>query len=156
MDALNMARIDAASYACGLMRGAIKASTFRASDRVAFGKPIGDLQAIQVKIGRMVTDYRAGKELTLRATDSFVAGGGGDQDLISMAKLFTSDACRVHTDAAQQIWGAAGIAESSYVSRLVRDSKITQIFDGTSEIHLTMLGRRAVRAFGRGDLSAFV
>ena len=157
MDGLNMARIDAAAYACGLLRGALVASIDRGATRQAFGRPLGDLQAIQRKIGRMAADYRAARELTLRAAESFALGGGGDQDTISIAKLFASDAARLHTDEAVQIFGAEGVVQSSWVNRLNRDAKITQIFDGTSEIHETMLGRRAVGKHARGaDLSAFL
>lgn len=157
MDGLNMARIDAASYACGLLRGSLLASIERASQRHAFGRPLGDLPSIQAKIGRMAADYRAARELTRYATETFTHGSGGDQDAISMAKMFTSDAARRNTDEAVQIFGAQGVAASSWVSRLNRDAKVTQIFDGTSEIHETMLGRRAVRAFTRGhSLDAFL
>jgi alkylation response protein AidB-like acyl-CoA dehydrogenase len=157
MDGLNLARIDAASYACGLLRAALIASTERAASRTAFGRPLGDLQAIQAKIGRMATDYQAARALTVRAAASFAAGGGGDQDAISMAKLFASEAARRHTDEAVQIHGAEGVVRSSWVNRLNRDAKVTQIFDGTSEIHETMLGRRAVRLTAAGgDLGAFL
>lgn len=151
MDGLNLARIDAASYACGLLRGALVASIDRAADRQAFGGRLGDLPSIQAKIGRMAADYRAARELTRLASESFARGGGGDQDLISMAKMFASDAARRHTDEAVQIYGAEGVVFSAWVNRLNRDAKVTQIFDGTSEIHETMLGRRAVRAQVRGD-----
>ncbi|WP_447925716.1 acyl-CoA dehydrogenase family protein [Georgenia muralis] len=157
MDGLNLARIDAASYACGLLRAALIASTERAAHRTAFGRPLGDLQAIQAKIGRMATDYQAARALTTRAAASFAAGDGGDQDAISMAKLFASEAARRHTDEAVQIHGAEGVVRSSWVNRLNRDAKVTQIFDGTSEIHETMLGRRAVRLTAAGgDLTAFL
>ncbi|MBZ2195565.1 acyl-CoA dehydrogenase family protein [Occultella gossypii] len=151
MDGLNLARIDAASYACGLLRGALQASIERAATRQAFGRPLGHLPSIQSKIGRMAADYRAARELTRLASESFAEGNGGDQDIISMAKMFASDAARRHTDEAVQIFGAEGIVTSSWVNRLNRDAKVTQIFDGTSEIHETMLGRRAVRAFSRGE-----
>src|SRR3712207_4729593 len=139
MDGLNLARIEAASYACGLLRGCLDASCRHAGSRSAFGSTIGDLQAIQLKLGRMATDYRAARELTLRAADRFVAGDGGDANLISIAKLFASDAARRHADEAIQIHGAAGLVQDSSVQRMARDAKITQIFDGTSEIHLIMI-----------------
>lgn len=156
MDGLNMARIDAAAYACGLLRGALQASIDRAGTREAFGRSLADLPSIQAKIGRMATAYQAARALTMRAAVSFAAGDGGDQDIISMAKLYSSDAAREHTNQAVQIHGAEGMVASAWVNRLDRDAKVTQIFDGTSEIHETMLGRRAVRAALRGeDLDAF-
>ena len=157
MDGLNMARIDAAAYACGLLRGSLQASIERAAGREAFGRPLGELPSIQAKIGRMAAAYQAARALTSRAAQSFAAGDGGDQDLISMAKMFASDAAREHTDQAVQIYGAEGMVASSWVNRLDRDAKVTQIFDGTSEIHETMLGRRAARAAIRGQsLAAFL
>jgi len=149
---VNLARIEAASYACGILRGSLEASVERAARREAFGGRIGDLPSIQMKIGRMATDYRAARELTLRAAESFAAHPGGDQDLISMAKMFASDAARRHSDEAMQIHAASGIPFGEAVGRFNRDAKITQIFDGTSEVHETMLGRRAVRLFDRGGL----
>lgn len=149
MDGLNMARIDAAAYACGLLRSSVMASLARANQRIAFERPIGDLAIIQRKIGRMSADYRAARELTRRAAESFALGGGGDQDIVSMAKIFAPDAARRHTDEAMQIHGALGIVADENVNRMHRDAKVTQIFDGTSEIHETMLGRRALRRLNR-------
>lgn len=157
MDGLNMARIDAAAYACGLLRGSMLASLARANARMAFGRPIGELAIIQRKIGRMTADYRASRELTRRAAESFALGRGGDQDVVSMAKMFASDAARRHTDEAMQIYGALGVVADEDVNRMHRDAKVTQIFDGTSEIHETMLGRHALRRHSRGEsLASFI
>ncbi|WP_211754599.1 acyl-CoA dehydrogenase family protein [Nocardioides gansuensis] len=150
MDGLNMARIEAASYSVGLLRGAIREATGWANHREAFGKPIAALPSIQSKIGRMVTDYRAARELVLRAGETFALGNGGDQAVISMAKMFASDAARRHTDAALQIVAGAGMARNHPLQRMDRDAKVTQIFDGTSEIHETMLGRRVLREAANG------
>src|SRR5690349_17068627 len=152
MDGLNMARIEAASYACGFLRRALELSVDRASTRTAFGGFIGDLASIQTKIGRMATDYNAARLITLAAAHTYSAGDGGNQDLISMAKMFASDAAREHTDQAMQIYGGEGLVAASETLRLHRDAKVTQIFDGTSEIHETMLGRRAVRQHQRGGM----
>lgn len=147
MDGLNLARIEAASFSCGIIRRALELASERAACREAFGKPLSALPSIQAKLGRMWTDYRAARELTLAAAASFQEQPGGDRDLISMAKLFASDASRRHTDEAMQIYGAAGLAQQSEVWRLHNDAKVMQIFDGTSEIHETMLGRRAAKEF---------
>ena len=156
MDGLNMARIDVAGYSSGLLRSALLASLERANARSAFGKTLAHLPIIQRKIGRMAADYHAARGLGLRAAQSFTNGSGGDQDLISMAKMFASDAARRATDEAMQIHGALGIVTDEAVNRMHRDAKVTQIFDGTSEIHETMLGRRALRAHTAGDLAPFV
>lgn len=145
MDGLNLARIDAAAYACGLLRAALEHSSAHASTRIAFERPIAELPSIQRKIGRMHVDYLAAREMTLRAADSFVERQGGDRSLISAAKLFASDAAREHTDHAMQVLGASGLVLNTDVERLHRDAKATQIFDGTSEIHEVMLGRSAIK-----------
>jgi alkylation response protein AidB-like acyl-CoA dehydrogenase len=147
MDGLNLARIEAASFACGLLRGCLRASSRYAAKRTAFGKRLTDLQAVQMKIGRMATDYRAARELILQAADSFAEGGGGDATLISMAKLFASDAAMRHAIEAIQVHGGSGVHADADVGRMARDAKVTQIFDGTSEIHLLMIGRNTVRRF---------
>ncbi|GAB3850133.1 acyl-CoA dehydrogenase family protein [Nesterenkonia populi] len=147
MDGINLARIEASSLACGLLRGAIRLSVERAATRTAFGRPIGEMMGIQAKIGRMITDYAAAQSVTRRAAERFSHGDGGDRDLISMAKLFSTEAARRHTDSAMQIFGAESVPAAAEVGRLHNDAKITQIFDGTSEVHETMLGKRAVRHF---------
>ena len=146
MEGINLARIDAASYGCGFLRSAIRESAVRANTRVAFGKPLGDLQTIQLKIGRMATDYEAARLLALAAGDSFALGHGGDPILLSKAKLFSTDAAMRHAVEAVQIFGALGVHNDSRVQRLFRDSKAGQIFDGTSEIHTLMIGRAALKA----------
>lgn len=156
MDGLSMARIDASSYACGILRSALEVSVERASTRVAFGKVIGELPSIQIKLGRMRAAYHAARALTLQAGESFAAGNGGDQDAISMAKMTASDFAREHTDQAMQIFGADGMRAHSRVERMHRDAKATQIFDGTSEIHETMLGRRVVRAFVKDGYHSYL
>jgi alkylation response protein AidB-like acyl-CoA dehydrogenase len=93
--------------------------------------------------------YHAARELAMRATETYMLGNGGDQDIISIAKMTASDLAREHTDQAMQIFGASGLIAYSRVERLHRDAKATQIFDGTSEIHETMLGRRLVNAFAK-------
>lgn len=152
MGGLNMARIEAASYAVGLMRGALRHATSWANEREAFGKPIAALPSIQTKVGQMVTDYRAARELVLRAAETYSRGNGGDPAVISMAKLFATDAARRHTDAALQVLAGAGMAREHPLQRMDRDAKVTQIFDGTSEIHETMLGRWALRDTAAGGL----
>jgi alkylation response protein AidB-like acyl-CoA dehydrogenase len=154
MDGLNMARIDASSYACGLLRASLEVSVERAASHMAFEKRIGDLPSIQIKLGRMRAAYHTARELTLRAGETFMIGNGGDQDVISIAKMTASDLAREHTDQAMQIHGALGLIAHNIPEKLHRDAKATQIFDGTSEIHETMIGRRLVSAFARGGKAA--
>jgi alkylation response protein AidB-like acyl-CoA dehydrogenase len=147
LEGINLARIDAASYGCGVIKAAIRESCVRANTRTAFGQPLSNVQVIQSKIGSMSTDYEAARLLTLAAGDSFALGNGGDPILLSKAKLFSTDAAQRHSVEAVQIFGALGVHHDSRVQRLFRDSKAFQIFDGTSEIHNLMIGRAALKAF---------
>lgn len=147
MEGINLARVDAANYACGFLKAAIRECAIRTNNRVAFGRPLSELQTIQLKVGQMATDYEAARLLTLAASDSFALGQGGDPILLSKAKLFSTDAAMKHAVEAVQIFGAMGVHHDSRVQRLFRDSKAGQIFDGTSEIHTLMVGRSALRSF---------
>ncbi len=147
MEGINLARVDAANYACGFLKAAIRESAIRTNNRIAFGKPLSELQTIQLKVGQMATDYEAARLLTLAASDSFALGKGGDPILLSKAKMFSTDAAMKHAVEAVQIFGALGVHYDSRVQRLFRDAKAGQIFDGTSEIHTVMIGRNALRAY---------
>lgn len=146
MDGLNLARIEAASYSCGLIQRSIELSVERTSNREMFGEPLLKKQITQQRIGQMYADYLTADMITERAVESFALGDGGDQALISTAKLFATDKARHHTDVVMQFWGAAGLIMHSDVERMHRDAKVMQIFDGTSEIHQLMLGKHATRA----------
>ncbi|MGS0684477.1 acyl-CoA dehydrogenase family protein [Nakamurella sp. GG22] len=147
LEGINLARVDAASYGCGVIKAAIRESCVRANTRTAFGQPLSNVQIIQHKIGTMATDYEAARLLTLAAGDSFALGNGGDPILLSKAKIFSTDAAQRHSVEAVQIFGALGVHHDSRVQRLFRDSKAFQIFDGTSEIHNLMIGRAALKAY---------
>jgi alkylation response protein AidB-like acyl-CoA dehydrogenase len=145
MDGVNLSRIDAAGYAVGFLRGCLREAGTYASQRRAFGSAIGDLQAVQLKLGSMSTDHAAARALLQQAVRSFQAGDGGDPILLAQAKLFASDAAMRHTVEAVQVFGGYGMHHEYPVQRMMRDAKITQIFDGTSEILALMVGRAAVR-----------
>jgi alkylation response protein AidB-like acyl-CoA dehydrogenase len=145
MEGVNLSRIDAAGYAVGFLRGCLRRAGQYAAERIAFEAPIGSLQAIQLKLGHMATDYAAARALLAKAVRSFQAGGGGDPILLAQAKLFAADAAMRHAVEAVQILGGYGMHQDYEVERLMRDAKITQIFDGTSEILALMVGRDAVR-----------
>jgi len=150
MNGLNYARIEAASYGVGIIRGSLDAASHRAAERLAYGGVIGDLQAVQAKLGRMYADYEASRRLTLEAAESYARANGGHPGLLWAGKLFATDAARRASDEAMQVFGAEGLIIGTRTERLHRDAKITQIFDGTSEIHETMLGRRIVTTLRRG------
>lgn len=146
LEGLNLARLDAGCYGVGFMRAALRETGAYVRDRIAFGKPLAELQIVQEKLGRMHADYLAARGLLQQGVSSFATGGGGDSHLISAAKMFATDAAMRHTTEAVQLHGGYGVHLHYAVQRLMRDAKITQIIDGTSEIHALMLGRAAARA----------
>lgn len=146
LEGLNLARLDAGCYGVGFMRAALREAGAYVRDRQAFGKSLADLQIVQEKLGRMHADYLAARGLLRDGVASFAGGGGGDAHLISAAKMFATDAAMRNTVEAVQLHGGYGVHLHYPVQRLMRDAKITQIIDGTSEIHALMLGRAAVRA----------
>ncbi len=93
----------------------------------------------------MATDYAAARALLAQAVRSFQAGGGGDPILLAEAKLFASDAAMRHAVEAVQVFGGYGMHREYEIERHMRDAKVTQIFDGTSEILALTVGRDVVR-----------
>lgn len=150
MDGLNLARIEAASFSCGIIMRAIELSVERAANREVFGESLLKKQITQQRIGQMYADYLTADTLTQKAMESYAKGDGGNPTVISTAKLFAADKARQHSDTAMQLWGAAGLVMHSDVERMHRDAKVMQIFDGTSEIHQLMLGKVAIQAVSGG------
>ncbi|MBN3454966.1 acyl-CoA dehydrogenase family protein [Mycobacterium sp. DSM 3803] len=146
LEGLNLARLDAGCYGVGFMRAALRETSAYVRDRQAFGKTLAELQIVQEKLGHLHADYLAARSLLREGVASFAAGGGGDAHLISAAKMVASDAAMRHAVEAVQLHGGYGVHLHYPVQRLMRDAKITQIIDGTSEIHALMLGRAAARA----------
>lgn len=146
LEGLNLARLDAGCYGLGFVRAALRECGGYVRDRQAFGKSLADLQIVQEKLGKMHADYLAARALLREGVTSFAGGGGGDAHLISAAKMFATDAAMRNTIEAVQLHGGYGVHLHYPVQRLMRDAKITQIIDGTSEIHALMLGRAAARA----------
>ena len=133
MAALDGGRIGIAAQALGIAQGAFDASIAYAKERVQFGKPLAALQAIQWMIADMATDIDAARLLVYRAA------WNKDQGLpfgtaASMAKLFASETSTRVADRAIQIHGGYGYTESYPVERAYRDAKITELYEGTSEV----------------------
>jgi alkylation response protein AidB-like acyl-CoA dehydrogenase len=146
LEGLNLARLDAGAYGVGFMRGALRETSHYVRVRQAFGRTLADLQLVQDKLGRMYADYLAARGLLRAGVASFAAGNGGNAHLISAAKLVATDAAMRHTVEAVQLHGAYGVHLHYPVQRMMRDAKIVQIIDGTSEIHALMLGKAAAHA----------
>jgi len=133
MATLDGGRIGIAAQALGIAQGALDASIAYAKERVQFGKPIATFQAIQWMIADMATEIDAARLLVYRAAwnkDNGLAYGKE----AAMAKLFASETATRVAGKAIQIHGGYGFTESYPVERAYRDAKITEIYEGTSEV----------------------
>nr|MBP6573429.1 acyl-CoA dehydrogenase family protein [Flavobacteriales bacterium] len=140
MKTLAGGRIGIASQALGIASGAMELAVAYSKERKAFGKKISEHQAIQFKLADMATEIEAARLLCLKAAWL------KDQHLdyaqaSSMAKLFASEVAMRHTVEAVQIHGGYGYVKEYHVERLMRDAKITQIYEGTSEVQRIVIGR---------------
>lgn len=140
MNVLNGGRIGIASQALGIAQGAYELSLKYAKERKAFGTEIINHQAIAFKLADMATQISAARMLCLKAAAEKDAG----QDISisgAMAKLFASKTAMDTTVEAVQIHGGNGYVREYHVERMMRDAKITQIYEGTSEIQKIVISR---------------
>jgi len=142
MMALDGGRINIAAQACGVARAALEASIAHAHQRVAFGRPIAEFQAIQWFIADMMTELKAAELLMLQA--AWLKQRGRPFTLqASMAKLFASEAANRATDKAVEIHGGNGYVEGNpLVERMFRDARVQTIYEGTSEIQRLVIARQ--------------
>ncbi|RIV18307.1 acyl-CoA dehydrogenase [Fibrisoma montanum] len=144
MSTLNGGRIGIAAQALGIAAGAYELSLKYAQERKAFGKQIFDHQAIQFKLAEMATRIEAARLLVYKAArlkdehKDYVQAA-------AMAKLYASDVAMWATTEAVQIHGGYGYVKEFHVERLMRDAKITQIYEGTSEIQKLVIARELIR-----------
>ena len=144
MQILSGGRIGIAAQALGIATGAYELALKYAKERTAFGKPIIKHQAVGFKLADMATDIEAARLLVYRAAR--LKDLGQDYSLASsMAKVFASEVAMRHTTEAVQIHGGYGYVKEYHVERLMRDAKITQIYEGTSEIQRIVISRSILK-----------
>jgi butyryl-CoA dehydrogenase len=144
MEALDSGRIGIAAQAVGIARAAFGRSLEHAKTRKQFGTPISEFQAIQWKLADMATQIEAAHLLTIRA--AVLRDTGGDYVTASaMAKLFASRTAVEVSDSAIQVHGGYGYTRDYHVERHYRDAKITELYEGTSEIQRLIIARRLIR-----------
>ena len=144
MKTLSGGRIGIAAQALGIASGALELSLAYSKERATFGKPIHQHQAIAFKLADMATQVEAARLMVLKA--AALKDAGEDYDLASsMAKLYASDIAMRHTVEAVQIHGGYGFVKEYHVERLMRDAKITQIYEGTSEIQKIVISRSLLK-----------
>jgi len=132
-------RIAIAAQAVGLAQCALDESLAYSEEREQFGGPIGDIQAVRHKLAEMATRLRAARLLTRDAARTRAAGDAALE--ASMAKYFASEAAMFVANEAVQIHGGYGYVTESEVERLYRDAKITEIYEGTTEIQKKVIAR---------------
>lgn len=142
MQSLVSGRLGIAAQAVGIARAALEAATAYAAERKQFGRPIKDFEAIQFKLANMATRVAASRALlhaAARAKD--VGEDGAVRQAASMAKLFASETAMWVATEAVQIFGGYGYIKDFPVEKLFRDAKITEIYEGTSEIQRIVIAR---------------
>ncbi|HEY8397748.1 MAG TPA: acyl-CoA dehydrogenase family protein, partial [Flavihumibacter sp.] len=144
MKTLAGGRIGIASQALGIASGAYELALAYSKQRKAFGKEIMHHQAIQFKLADMATRIEASRLLCLKA--AWEKDNGRDYTLSgSMAKLYASETAMWTTTEAVQIHGGYGFVKEYHVERLMRDAKITQIYEGTSEVQRIVISRSVLK-----------
>ncbi len=144
MATLDGGRIGVSAQALGIAQAALEASVDYAKERVQFGKPIANLQAIQWMIADSALEVDAARLLVYRAA-ACVASGRPYSTEGAMAKLFASETATRVAGRAIQIHGGYGYTEAYPVERNYRDAKITELYEGTSEVQRMVIARSALR-----------
>ncbi len=140
MKSLENGRLGIAAQSIGIARAALEAATAYAGERMQFGTHLREFQAIQFKLADMATRIAASRCL-MHAAAGAKDRGVNVQQATSMAKLFASETAMFSTNQAVQIFGGYGYVKDYPVERLFRDAKVTEIYEGTSEIQRIVIAR---------------
>ncbi len=146
LSTLDGGRIGIASQATGIAQGAFEAALSYAQQRRAFGHPISEFQAIQFMLADMATEIDAARLLVRRAAWKQDSGARFSMDA-SIAKLFASEMATRITHKAIQIHGGYGYSQEYPVERAYRDARVTEIYEGTSEIQRLVIASWVLRAY---------
>jgi alkylation response protein AidB-like acyl-CoA dehydrogenase len=144
MNTLDGGRVGIAAQATGIAQACLQASVKYAKERRQFDHPIADFQAIQWKLAEMATDIEAARLLVYRAA-RLRDGNLPHTKEASMAKLFASAMANRHATQAVQIHGGVGYIKDFPVERYFRDAKITEIYEGTSEVQRIVIARHVLK-----------
>ena len=152
MRTLDHTRVTIAAQAVGIAQGALDHALGYVKERSQFGRAIAEFQGIQFKLADMATAIEAARLLVYRAAvlyDQSVRTGRRASKEIAMAKLFASEVAMRVTTEAVQIHGGYGYLQDFEVERLMRDAKITQIYEGTSEVQRMVIARALLAEAGQ-------
>lgn len=142
MGALDTSRPVVGAQAVGLAQGALDVATRYATERQQFGRPIAEFQGLQFLLADMATRVEAARTLVYRACSMVDSGAPGSSKISSMAKLFATDVAMEVTTDAVQVLGGAGYTTDFPVERMMRDAKVTQIYEGTNQVQRVVISRR--------------
>jgi acyl-CoA dehydrogenase len=140
-------RLGCSGTAVGIAQGAFDEAVKYAKSRIAFGKPIGEFQAVQFKLSDMATQIEAARQLMYMAAYNWDMGGPNATIYGSMAKLFAADIAMNVTTEVAGIFGGYGVLFDYQVGQRMLDAKIFQIVDGTPEIQRLVIGRRIMEGW---------
>ncbi len=143
MNGLELGRINVAARGVGLARAALEESVAYAQIRKTFGKPIGEHQAIQLKLADMAAQVEASRLLTEQAARAYDEGRRCDMEA-GMAKLFATEAALENSREAVRIHGAYGYSKEYNVERYYRDAPLLCIGEGTNEMQRIIIARQLV------------
>jgi alkylation response protein AidB-like acyl-CoA dehydrogenase len=155
LEALDGGRVGIAAQAVGLAQGALEAATDYAKQRRAFGRTIGEFQAIQFMLADMQTEIEAARLLVWQAAYLRDAGAARAGAFASRAKLFAAEMANRVAYKAVQIHGSMGYSRESDVERMYRDARVLSIYEGTSEIQRLIIARDLLTAGQARDLRGF-
>ena len=141
LQALNGSRPIIGAQAVGIAQGALDVAARYATERSQFGSHIADFQGVQFMLADMATHLEAARLLVYRACSMLDAGSPDVASAAAMAKLFASDTAMQVTTDAVQVLGGAGYTRDFPVERMMRDAKITQIYEGTNQIQRIVVAR---------------
>jgi butyryl-CoA dehydrogenase len=143
MAAVELGRVNVAARAVGLAKCAFEVAVRYAQQREAFGKPISQHQAIQLKIAHMGTQIRAAELMVRDAAERKTSGARADLEA-GMAKLFATEVAEAAAIEAMRIHGGNGYSQEFIVERLYRDAPLLILGEGTNEIQQTLIARRLI------------
>ena len=145
MRTLDRSRPGVAAQALGIAQGALDQAVRYSRERIQFGQPISAFQATQFKLADMATQIEAARAMIYSTARMIDAGAKDISKESAMCKLFASDVAMAVTTEAVQIFGGYGYMKEYPVEKMMRDAKITQIYEGTNEIQRSVIGKALIK-----------
>lgn len=149
MKTFDQSRPGVAAQAVGIAQGALDEAVAYARERVQFGKPISSFQGVQFMLADMATEIQAARALVYQTARTIDAGDKNVAKESAMCKVFASDVAMKVTINAVQVFGGYGYMKEYPVEKMMRDAKITQIYEGTNEIQRGVIAQNLIKEYAR-------